>query len=83
MWEHGSHLAGSIEGAVAVAVAAACGGGCGAMRHQAAPAEAVRAGQHHRVVQDLEADRALVLIQECQPRQPILRLLLHNRPKTP
>ena len=73
-----------VDAAVAVAAAAAGGGGRGAVRDQAAPAEAVRAGQHHRVVQDLEADGALVLVQEGKPRQAVLRLLLHGRtPKPP
>ncbi len=64
---------------MAVAVGAAGGGGGGAVCHQAAPAEAVRAGQHYRVVQHLVADGALVLVQRRQPRQPLLRLLLRNR----
>lgn len=34
------------------------------MRDEAAPAEAMRAREHDRVMQRLQADRALVLLQE-------------------
>ncbi len=66
---------------MAVPIGAAGGGGGGAVRHQAAPAEAVRAGQHNRIVQQAQADGALVLRLQFICRRPRVHTLLNDTSK--
>ena len=47
------------------------------MRYEAAPAEAVRAGEHDRVVQHFKAYGALIILQKLLARRP--GLLLQSR----